>query len=164
MSRPSPTADQLQDVRSRTPSLVEGDIDYGLLADLTGFSLKLVWVLGHSLLSCELDDVAVTPHRFSVLEVISCNPGLQQTQLASALALTRPATTLAVDFWEQRGCVERRKVPGDRRASSVYVTLKGEQELNRLRVQIRKADVVLTSGLTGNEIETLRKLLKKIHQ
>ena len=61
-----------------------------------------------------------------MLEVIGRNPGLPQTQLAAALALTRPATSLAVDFWEDRGCVERRKIRGDRRSVGVYLTAHGD--------------------------------------
>ena len=155
--------DPLLEVRHRTPSFTQGEVDYGLLTDLTGFSLKLAWVLGHSLLSREFDP-GVTPHRFSTLEVISRNPGMQQTQLAAALALTRPATTLAVDFWEERGCVERRKVAGDRRLSGVYITPHGERELDRLRQRVRKADVALVADLSEAEVETLRGLLRKIHR
>jgi DNA-binding MarR family transcriptional regulator len=164
MSKSAVVADPLEDVRHRTPALVGSAVDYGLLADLTGFSLKLAWVLGHELLSREFGNAAITPHRFSALEVISRNPGLQQTQLASALALTRPATTLAVDFWEERGCVERRKIEGDRRSSGVYTTPHGEKELKQLRAQVRKADAALTSDLTQEEIDTLRKLLRTIHR
>ncbi len=155
--------DPLLEVRHRTPSFTQGEVDYGLLTELTGFSLKLAWVLGHSLLSREFE-AGVTPHRFSTLEVISRNPGMQQTQLAAALALTRPATTLAVDFWEERGCVERRKVAGDRRLSGVYITPHGEQELERLRQSVRKADVALVADLSDAEVETLRSLLRKIHR
>ena len=156
--------DPLENVRHRTPSLTAQDVNYGILSDLTGFSLKLAWVLGHAWLSRELEDPAITPHRFSALEVISRNPGLQQSQLATALALTRPATTLAVDFWEERGCVERRKIPGDRRLSGVYTTPHGEQELERLRALVRGADVALTASLSEQEIAALRKLLRKIHR
>lgn len=164
MTESAVVADPLEGARHRTPALVGSAIDYGLLADLTGFSLKLAWILSHELLSREIGDAAVTPHRFSALEVISRNPGLQQTQLATALALTRPATTLAVDFWEERGCVERRKIEGDRRLSGVYTTPHGEQQLKHLRAQVRKADAAFTSGLTGDEIDTLRKLLRTIHR
>jgi DNA-binding MarR family transcriptional regulator len=163
MNNQTRAPDPLLEVRHRTPSFTQGDVDYGLLTELTGFSLKLAWVLGHSLLSRELDP-GVTPHRFSTLEVISRNPGMQQTQLAAALALTRPATTLAVDFWEERKCVERRKVVGDRRLSGVYTTPRGEQELERLRSLVRKADVALTADLDREEIEALRELLRKIHR
>jgi len=140
------------------------EIDHGILTDLTGFSVKLVWILGHGLLAREFGDSGITPHRYSILEVIGRNPGLQQTQLATALALTRPATTLAVDFWEERGCVERRKIRGDRRYSGVYPTQHGEEELHRLRALVRQADAALTSDLTDAEAKELRRLLKKIHR
>ncbi|MBT2134691.1 MarR family transcriptional regulator [Croceibacterium sp. LX-88] len=158
------TADPLIEVRYRAPTLDGGAVDHGILTDLTGFSVKLVWILGHGLLAREFGDSGITPHRYSILEVIGRNPGLQQTQLAAALALTRPATTLAVDFWEERGCVERRKIHGDRRYSGVYPTPHGEDELERLRAHVRRADAALTSGLSEAETKELRRLLKKIHR
>lgn len=155
--------DALADVRHRAPRLAGTDLDYGVLTDLTGFSVKLAWILGHGLLTREFGEAGMTPHRFSILEVIGNNPGMQQTQLAAALALTRPATSLAVDFWEDRGCVERRSIPQDRRSFNVYLTAKGKKELARLRAQVRAADDALTSGLTDAETHELRRLLKKIH-
>ena len=145
-------SDPLAPVRHRAPVLSGSEIDYGLLTKLTGFSLKLAWILAHGLLARELKDTGVTPHRFSVLEVIGRNPGLQQMQLAEALALTRPATTLALDFWEERGCVERRRLAEDRRSFGVYATSLGMHELDRLRPVIGRADAALTSPLTEAEM------------
>ena len=155
--------DQLTDVRYRAPALGEEQVDYGLLAGLTGFSVKLVWILGHALLSREFGETGITPHRYSVLEVIGRNPGLQQTQLATALALSRPATTLAIDFWEQRGCVERRDIPGDRRSFGVFLTPHGEVEVERLRALVRAADAALTADLSTDETAELQRLLRKVH-
>lgn len=156
--------DALSAVRHRAPLLAGSEVDLGLLTDLTGFSVKLVWILGHGLLSREFGETGITPHRFSMLEVIGRNPGLQQTQLAAALALSRPAITLAVDFWEERGCVERRKIDGDRRSVGVCLTPHGEEELERLRGLVRKADIALTAGLSDAETQELRRLLRKIHR
>jgi len=156
--------DALFAVRHRAPSLAGSEVDLGLLTDLTGFSVKLVWILGHGLLSREFGETGITPHRFSMLEVIGRNPGLQQTQLAAALALSRPATTLAVDFWEERGCVERRRIDGDRRSVGVCLTPHGQDELERPRELVRKADIALTAGLSDAETQELRRLLRKIHR
>jgi DNA-binding MarR family transcriptional regulator len=164
MSRAIELGDALSSVRHRAPALARSEVDLGLLTDLTGFSVKLVWILGHALLACEFGDSGITPHRFSMLEVIGRNPGLQQTQLAAALALSRPATTLAVDFWEERGCVERRKIDGDRRSVGVCTTAHGEKELRRLRGLVRKADAALTAELSDAETRELRRLLQKIHR
>jgi DNA-binding MarR family transcriptional regulator len=164
MSRVTELDDPLSSVRRRAPTLANTEVDLGLLTDLTGFSVKLVWILGHGLLAREFGDTGITPHRYSMLEVIGRNPGLQQTQLAAALALTRPATSLAVDFWEDRGCVERRKIPDDRRSFGIYLTSLGEKELVQLRELVRKADTALTAGLTETETEELRRILRKIHR
>lgn len=158
------STDPLAEVRHRSPKLAESDIDYGILPDLTGFSVKLAWILGHGLLMRGLGDTGITPHRFSMLEVIGRNPGLQQTQLANALALSRPATTLAIDFWEARDCVERRRLPGDRRSFGIFATDAGLEELWRLRLIMRQADEALTSGLSDDEVRDLRCLLQKIHK
>lgn len=164
MSRETDLHDPLSSVRHRAPTLAKSEVDLGLLADLTGFSVKLVWILGHGLLAREFGDTGITPHRYSMLEVIGRNPGLQQTQLAAALALTRPATSLAVDFWEDRGCVERRKIPEDRRSVGVFLTSRGEKELVQLRALVRRADDALTAELTDKETEDLRRILRKIHR
>lgn len=160
----SSVTDPLAEVRHRSPKLAGSDIDYGILPDLTGFSIKLVWILGYGLLMRGIGDSGITPHRFSMLEVIGRNAGLQQTQLANALALSRPATTLAIDFWEARGCVERRRLPGDRRSFGVFATEKGLQELRQLRLVMREADIALTSDLTADEVNQLHRLLRKIHK
>ena len=164
MNTSADLADPLVDVRYRAPALAGSEVDYGLLADLTGFSVKLAWILGHGLLAREFGNSGITPHRFSILEVIGQNPGLQQTQLAAALALTRPATTLAVDFWEERGCVERRDIPGDRRSFGVFLTPHGEIEVGRLRALVLTADAALTADLSEAETAELQRLLRKIHR
>ncbi len=156
--------DPLAQVRHRSPQLGRVAIDYGILPELTGFSVKLAWILGHALIMRGLGDSGITPHRFSMLEIVGSNPGLQQTQLANALALSRPATTLAIDFWEDRGCVERRRLPGDRRSFGIFMTREGETELGRLRAITREADATLTADLTADEARELRRLLRKIHK
>lgn len=157
-------ADPLAQVRHRSPQLATANIDYGILPGLTGFSVKLVWILGHALLMRGLGGSGITPHRFSMLEIIGRNPGLQQTQLARALALSRPATTLAIDFWENRGCAERRRLPGDRRSFGIFLTSKGEHDLHDLRSIMHEADAALTAELTSDEVDELRRLLRKIHK
>ncbi|MBU0557292.1 MAG: MarR family winged helix-turn-helix transcriptional regulator [Alphaproteobacteria bacterium] len=139
------------------------DFDHGLLNELTGFSIKLTWLHGRELLRQGFGDTDITPHRFSMLEVISRNPGLRQARLAAALALSHPATSLAINFWEERDCVERRTISGDRRSFGIFTTRRGEETLQRLRGIVRNADSALTTELTGPEITELRRLLKKIH-
>jgi DNA-binding MarR family transcriptional regulator len=153
----------LDAVRHRAPRLGESAIDYGMLAHRTGFSLKLAWILGYALLMRAFGDSGVTPQRFSMLELIGCNPGLQQIQLGNALGLSRSAATLTIDFWEDRGRIERRADRNDRRSFEIYLTPAGEIELARLRELVLESDLALTAALTADETAELRRLLAKIH-
>jgi DNA-binding MarR family transcriptional regulator len=139
------------------------EIDYGLLAQTTGFPIKLAWIIGYTLLCRMIDDPGITPQRFSMLELIGTNPGLPQSRIAEALGLSRPRTSLAIDFWQERGCVERRPAPGDRRSYGICLTPAGEQELARLRQRVMESDARLTAALEPDEIVELRRLLGKIH-
>ncbi|TIX48784.1 MarR family winged helix-turn-helix transcriptional regulator [Alteraurantiacibacter aquimixticola] len=134
-----------------------------MLAELTGFSVKLVWILGYSLLQRAIDDPAITPLRFSMLELVGRNPGTAQVLLGNALGLSRSAATLAIDFWAERGCVERRIGATDRRSFGVYLTEAGARELERLRQRVLQADAALVEGLTADEVAELNRLLGKIH-
>ena len=153
----------LEEVRHRAPKLGEAKIAYGMLANRTGFSVKLAWIPGYALLMRAFGDSGVTPQRFSMLELIGCNPGSQQIQLGNALGLSRSAATLAIDFWEDRGCIERRADKNDRRSFEIYLTPAGEIELARLRELVLESDLALTEGLTAEETAELRRLLAKIH-
>ena len=153
----------LDEVRHRAPKLGAAAIDYGNLAHRTGFSLKLAWILGYALLTRAFGDSGITPQRFSMLELIGCNPGLQQIHLGNALGLSRSAATLTIDFWEDRGCIERRADRKDRRSFEIYLTPAGELELARLRELVLESDLALTAGLTADETAELRRLLAKIH-
>ena len=161
MDMQAPASDRDKPLRKVT--LTDAPVDYGLLGDLAGFSVKLVWIIGYGLLMRGFGNSGVTPLRFSMLELIGRNPGLPQIQLANALGLSRPAATLAIDFWAERGCVERRPDPSDRRSVGVFATAKGEQELEWLRAAVREADDALTKRLTPQEVTQLRTLLAKIH-
>jgi DNA-binding MarR family transcriptional regulator len=160
---PADTSTPLDDLRHRVPKLTEAAIDYGLLARCTGFSVKLVWILGYGLLMRAIGDDGITPQRFSMLELIGSNPGLQQIQLGNGLGLSRSAATLSIDFWESRGCVERRADKADRRSFGIYLTEHGEGELARLRKLVLEADRALTGALSEAEVAELRRLLGKIH-
>ncbi|MXP26343.1 MarR family transcriptional regulator [Altererythrobacter indicus] len=148
---------------SRLPKVQDENVDFGMMATLTGFSVKMVWILGYSLLSQKMPDPAITPQRVTMLELIGCNPGLAQTQLAHALGLSRPATSLAIDFWQARGVVERRVDQDDRRAFGIHLTKQGQCIWADLRAKVKQSDEILTKRLSEEEIEQLNRLLSKIY-
>lgn len=143
-------------------ALFDRTFDYGQLPSLIGFHLRRASLLDFSTFPEEIGDRSITPLRYSVLEVVGANPGLRQMQLAAVLGLSKPAATLAIDFWEARNCLSRRRLPEDGRARGVHLTEEGESTLIELRKQVARHDRALTASLSDDERRTLQIVLRKI--
>ena len=138
-------------------------LDYGLLPRLTGFALRRASLLDFASFGEALGDRSITPLRYSMLEMIGANPGLQQVQLADILGLAKPAATIAIDFWQARECVTRNKDARDRRSYGVYLTETGKKTLANLQRNVLEHDRNLTSCLSETELGELRNSLSKIY-
>lgn len=150
----------------RTPreklGLFDKRFDFGLLPTLTGFALRRASLLDFNRFGDAAGDRAITPLRYSLLEVVGANPGLQQVQLAEILGLSKPAATLTIDFWQARNCLSRQKDARDRRSHGIFLTATGEAELQRLQDRILAHDAELTRALSETELKELRALLLRI--
>ncbi|HEX7710723.1 MAG TPA: MarR family transcriptional regulator [Sphingomonadaceae bacterium] len=144
--------------------MFDPSLDYGLLPTLTGFALRRASLLDFGGFGEALGDRAITPLRYSMLEVIGANPGLRQVQLADILGLAKPAATIAIDFWQARECVTRNKDERDRRSYGVYLTETGEETLSDLQRRVVAHDTRLTQCLSAPELDNLRRYLKRIYE
>lgn len=158
------TPPQKPDGRRKKSRMFDPSLDYGLLPSLTGFALRRASLLDFGNFGEAVGDKTVTPLRYSVLEVVGANPGLPQVQLAEILGLSKPAATLAIDFWESRKCLARRKDPQDRRLYGISLTDTGRKTLAELQRLVRAHDEELTSNLTADELANLRATLRKIYE
>ncbi|HEX4214293.1 MAG TPA: MarR family winged helix-turn-helix transcriptional regulator [Candidatus Dormibacteraeota bacterium] len=104
----------------------------------------------------------LTPPQVGVLVAIARNPG--RSQLALAGDLQTPPTRLVtlLDALEERGAVERRRNPDDRRNNAIHLTQAG----GRLMAEIGAASVAheldFTAALDEEERGRLRALLTRI--
>ncbi len=149
--------------RRKKLSLFDPTLDYGLLPSLTGFALRRASILDFSGFGDAVGDRAVTPLRYSLLEVVGANPGLQQVQLAEILGLSKPAATITIDFWQSRDCLARRKDTRDRRSHGIYLTSVGEEKLRELQALILEHDAALTRSLSPEELVQLNSLLRRLY-
>lgn len=69
-----------------------------------------------------LAPLGITPNRFGVLVHLARQEGRTQQQLATALGLHRNSMVGMIDDLEERGLVERRRHPDDRRAYAIHLT------------------------------------------
>ena len=87
-----------------------------------------------------------------------------QNDLATAVGIEGPTLTRHLDALERQGLVRRRQDPADRRAVVVELTPEGHATHARLLEVVIAFDRRLRSGLSQDEVDTLRKLLGRLEQ
>jgi DNA-binding MarR family transcriptional regulator len=78
--------------------------------------------------------MGLTRAQWQVLKLVAREEGLHQAVLAERLELEPITLSRLLERMEKSGWVERRAVPGDKRARSVYLTEEAEPALKKLHV------------------------------
>jgi len=138
------------------------EIKLDLLPGLIGYQLRLAQLAVFEDFAADLKDFDVTPGRFGVLVLISANPGMTQSLLASATQLDRSTMVAVIDQLEARGLVERRASPTDRRSNALVLTEEGEKLLKQLKRRIKQHEARIAAAMTPTETATLVELLTRI--
>jgi DNA-binding MarR family transcriptional regulator len=101
------------------------------------------------------------PHA-GVLRAIAAQPGLSQQELATVLAIVPSRLVVLVDQLEERGLVERRDHPEDRRVYALYLTPRGGQTMADVGRVARAHNEALCAALSVEEREQLVGMLERI--
>ena len=117
------------------------------LRGLLGYNIKRAFNVMQSDLNRALKPHDLSMITFTALVLIVDNPGLRQSQLADALAIERPNLVVIIDELEARELITRDRVPTDRRAYSLQVTLAGRQVYNAALRDVQAHEACLLSGL-----------------
>jgi MarR family transcriptional regulator, transcriptional regulator for hemolysin len=94
-----------------------------------------------------------------VLSALNAADRRTQADLADAIGVRQPTISHHLDALERDGFVTRVRRPGDRRAQEVRMTDAGERLFLRLRRAAGAFDGRLRAGLSGAEVDDLRRLL-----
>ncbi|MBG6063864.1 MarR family winged helix-turn-helix transcriptional regulator [Micromonospora ureilytica] len=105
-------------------------------------------------------ELGLTPAAARALRELDPDRPLPARDLAGQLGCDRSNVTVLVDKLEQAGLVERRTDPTDRRQKTLLVTEEGR--VVRARVIEVMSDSRLLSGLSDEELSTLRDLVWKV--
>jgi len=97
-----------------------------------------------------------------LLRLISREPGLSQQAVARRLGTPPSRLVALVDGLEERGLIERRRNPGDRRNYALHPTPAGEQAMAALGRVSLEHEQAITAPLTQAERAHLSKLLGKL--
>jgi MarR family 2-MHQ and catechol resistance regulon transcriptional repressor len=99
---------------------------------------------------------------FGVLEALLHKGPLPVNALGKKVLLTSGSITAGIDRLERRGLVERGDDPADRRARIVHLTKTGLKLIRGLFKEHERDMKRAVSCLSGEEVETLVGLLRKL--
>jgi len=148
--------------RTLTPIGRVPGLDYDVLDELLGYSLRRAQVAMFIAFHEATRGMNITPPRFTALVIIGANPGIRQTVLGNVLGIARSGAMLVTDWFEARGLVERRHLPSDGRAWGLHLTRKGEQLVERMKRRVLAVDYKHTNSLKKSERRQLLRLLEKV--
>jgi DNA-binding MarR family transcriptional regulator len=108
------------------------------------------------------DEIGLHPYHGAILLVVADGSRETQGAIADALGYDRGQLVGLLDELEERGLVERRRDPDDRRRHLVELTPEGNRTLRRLRVLAREMDDDFLAPLSEDERATLHALLLRL--
>ncbi len=127
-----------------------------------GFLLSQVGVYASRRFAQRIAALDLHPPLFRVLNVVDAAEGQSQQAIGEAIQAPASRMVAIVDELEQRGLVERRPHPSDRRIRALYLTGAGRRLLARGRKIAIEHEEELTRGLSAADRKRLIALLQKI--
>lgn len=132
------------------------------LASAPGFLLSWNGKRTSHMFARALEPLGLRPPHFGVMQLIARVPGMTQQELADRSLIDASSMVAVVDELEELGYAERRPHPRDRRKHAVHLTADGKRTLERARAVATEVAEEILTPLDGDEVETLRRLLRKL--
>jgi DNA-binding MarR family transcriptional regulator len=109
------------------------------------------------------DELGVAPGAFKLLLKLEPGAGIPMRDIADAFGYDASYVTSLADSLEQKGMVERRPHPSDRRVKMLAITSEGEHAKERAYKRLYEPPASF-STLSATEQRQLRDLLRKVVQ
>jgi DNA-binding MarR family transcriptional regulator len=142
--------------------MVSGGIDGDRAPSTLAFLLSQVGVFAAQQFAQRIGELGLQPPLFRVLNAVDAAEGQSQQAIGEAIGAPASRMVAIVDELEQRGLVERRPHPSDRRIRALYLTAEGRKLLARGRKVAAEHERDLTRGMAKAEREQLVALLQKM--
>lgn len=127
-----------------------------------GFLVSQLGFLSSQRFTAALEPLGIGPREFLLLRFVAALAGQSQQALAQRLGVPPSRMVALVDDLEERGLVERRPDPDDRRVRGLHLTEQGQRSLERAARIAIEYESKLCSSLDDGERDQLIDLLQKI--
>jgi DNA-binding MarR family transcriptional regulator len=124
--------------------------------------LRTLWELNHQLERASRRTVAlfgVTGQQRLIIRCVGKYPGMTLGQLAAHFHLDPGTVSIAIDRLEEKGLLERRRAPRDRRRVSVGLTALGRRVDSEVVGVTEAAVQKLLSSISAEDVECTRRVL-----
>jgi DNA-binding MarR family transcriptional regulator len=133
-----------------------------LPAELRASSLVLLKRLGFNAKQHSFDEyekAGLSPYHHAILALLDEGAPETQAAIADSLGYDRGTLVGLLDELEEKGLVERKRDPDDRRRHLVRLTSDGKRALTRLRTLAARLEDEFLAPLDGEQREQLHALL-----
>lgn len=120
---------------------------------------KMMRYLNHS-----LEWYEITLEQWVVLSTLAEQESINQKTLSIKSGKDPTSLLRILDILERKDLIERRQYKGDRRASSLFITAKGQNLKNEVTPYIEERFKEITAGISECDIEIYEQVLKKLDQ
>jgi len=138
-------------------------VDTSYLETLVGYNARRAALSVIGLFLQRMAVYGLRPVDFSVLSLITHNPGITSSQLCSALSILPPNLVGMVNALARRGLIQRLPHPRDGRALGLHLTAEGQALMRDAECTARNLEDEATGQLSTAERKTLIRLLRKVY-
>jgi DNA-binding MarR family transcriptional regulator len=145
-----------------TTATVE-QVDTSYLEGLLGYNARRAALAVIEVFMVRMAPYGLRPVDFSVLSVITHNPGITSRQLCTALGILPPNLVAMVNTLEKRELIARKPHPRDGRAVGLHLTASGRKLMREAESTAVGLEADVASRLSASEAKTLIRLLQKVY-
>ncbi|MCU0926449.1 MAG: MarR family transcriptional regulator [Hydrogenophaga sp.] len=152
---------------AQTPAAVadtDHATDTSYLESLLGYNARRAALAVIGVFLQRMAPFGLRPVDFSVLTLIAHNPGITSRQLCAALDILPPNLVGMIKSLDQRGLIERRAHPTDRRAQGLHLSPAGRKLQKAAQTTATQLESDVASRLSADELDNLKSLLRKVYQ
>jgi DNA-binding MarR family transcriptional regulator len=132
-----------------------------LLSSTSHLLKRLGWTVKDRSMEA-FESTGLNPAHYAVLALLEEEPRETQAMIADALGYDRSHLVGLLDEIEERGLIERRRDPEDRRRHLVTLTPEGKRTLKQLRALVKRIEDDFFAPLEPAQREQLHALLLEL--